>query len=90
MESQESQCECEKRHLCGKYYIWNLAIRSCENGKYLVSIIENSVITSDEIIEEETKQLQEILMKKMQSIKQKVSLFYLPFFINNSCIINSW
>ena len=33
-----------------KYYIWNLATCSCENGKYLASIIDNSVIMCDEII----------------------------------------
>ena len=43
--------EC-KKHTCGKSYIWNPAICSCENGEYLASIIDNSVITFDEIIEE--------------------------------------
>ena len=32
-------------------YIWNPATSNFENGKYLASI-DNSVITSDEIIEE--------------------------------------
>ena len=37
----------------GKDDIWNLATCSCENGKYLGSIINNdSMITCDEIIEE--------------------------------------
>ena len=31
---------------------WNPATCSCKNGKYLASRIDNSVITSDEIIEE--------------------------------------
>ena len=39
-----------------KNYIWNPATCCCENGKYLASIIDNSVITCDEIINaEETK-----------------------------------
>ena len=33
-----------------KDYIWNLPTYSCKNGKYLASIIDDSVITSDEII----------------------------------------
>ena len=37
--------ECRKRHVCGKDYIWNPATGSCENGKYLASIMDNSVIT---------------------------------------------
>ena len=34
-----------------KNYIWNPATCSCKNGKYLASIIDNSVIKCDEIIE---------------------------------------
>ena len=33
-----------------KDYIWNPATCSCKNGKYLASIIDDSVITCDEII----------------------------------------
>ena len=33
-----------------KNYIWNPATCSCKNGKYLTSIIDNSVIKCDEII----------------------------------------
>ena len=35
-----------------KDYILNLTKSSCENGKYLASIIDDSVIKCDEIIEE--------------------------------------
>ena len=35
-----------------KNYILNPATCSCENGKYLSSVIDNSVIMCDEIIEE--------------------------------------
>ena len=45
-------CECRKYHICGKDYIWNLATCSCKNGKYLLSIIDDSMIKCDEIIEE--------------------------------------
>ena len=41
--------------MCEKDYIWNPASCSCKNGKYLASIIYDSVITCYEIIEEETK-----------------------------------
>ena len=39
-----------------KTYIYknNTATCSCENGKYLASVIDNSVITCDEIIDAET------------------------------------
>ena len=45
-------CECKRHHLCEKNYIWNPATCSCENWQYLESIMDDSVITSDVIIEE--------------------------------------
>ena len=36
--------------MCGKGYIWNPATCSSENS-YAGSVVDNSVITSDEIIE---------------------------------------
>ena len=38
-----------------KDYIWNPTTCSCENGKYLANIIDNSMITCEEIIDAETK-----------------------------------
>ena len=38
--------------MCKKEYSWNPDICSCKNGKYLASIIDDSVITCDAIIEE--------------------------------------
>ena len=49
------RCECknQKKKLCvQKNYIWNPSTRTCENGRYTRSIIDDSVITCDEIIEE--------------------------------------
>ena len=34
-----------------KSYIWNPSTGTCENGKYLGSIIDDSVITYDKIVE---------------------------------------
>ena len=47
--------EC-KNHIREKDYIWSPTTCSCENGKYLSSKIDDSVITCDELIDvEETK-----------------------------------
>ena len=43
------RCESKKHHMCEKDYIWNRATCSGENGKYLAGIIDDSVITCDEI-----------------------------------------
>ena len=49
------RCERKKRHLCENDYVWNPATCNCENGKYLASIIDDSAIMCDEIIEETVK-----------------------------------
>ena len=56
--NNKCQYECKKRHVYQKDYIWNPPTCSCENRKYLASIMNDSAITCDEIIEsydEETK-----------------------------------
>ena len=45
----------KKHHICEKDYFWNPATCSCKNGKYLANIIDNSVITCDEVIDAEAK-----------------------------------
>ena len=49
--NDKCRCDC-KKHICEKYYIWHPSTCICENGKYLASILDDSVITCDEIIEE--------------------------------------
>ena len=64
-------------HVCEKDYIWNPATCGCENGKYLASIMDDSAITCDEIIEsydEETN-----FTEKKQPVKDKILMFYLHF-----------
>ena len=43
--------ECKERHECEKDYVWNPAPCNCKNGKYLASIMIDSAIICDEIIE---------------------------------------
>ena len=59
--------------------IWNPATCSCENGKYLARIIDDSVITYDEIIKE-IKTVTTIFNEKSAICKQKNSIFYLLFY----------
>ena len=53
------QYECKKHHICEKDYIWNPALCSFENGRYLVSFMDDSVITCDEIIDAEATSIDE-------------------------------
>ena len=41
----------KKIHLFEKDYVWNRGTCNCENGKYLESIMDDSVITYGEVIE---------------------------------------
>ena len=45
----------QKHHIWEKDYFWNPSTCSSKNGKYLASIMDDSVITCDEIIDAETK-----------------------------------
>ena len=49
-------CECKKRHECEKDYNWNPSTCSCENGRYLVNIMDDLAITCDEVIESYDKE----------------------------------
>ena len=37
-------CECKRRHVCEKDYVWNPARCNFENGNYLASFMNDSVI----------------------------------------------
>ena len=52
--------ECKNRQVCEKDYIWNHSTCSCENGKYLASIMDDSAITCDEGIESYDKEIKTI------------------------------
>ena len=69
----------EKRHVCEKDYIWNPATCSCENAKYLASIIDDSVITCDKIIDEETKTVTTNFSEKNAICKTKIFYNLLAF-----------
>ena len=62
--------ECKKHHICVKDYVWNPPTCSCENDKYLASIINNSVITCNAIIEE-TKTLPKNFNERRVAYKTK-------------------
>ena len=49
--NDKCQCEYKKSHACGKDFVWNPVTRSCENGKFLISVKDDSAIMHDEIIE---------------------------------------
>ena len=56
--NDKCRCECKKHHICEKENTWNPPTFSCKNGKYLINIIDDSVIRCDEIIVAEIKTIQ--------------------------------
>ena len=49
--NDKGRCECKKCHVCKEDCVWNPAKCNCENGKYLASVINDSEIRYDEVIE---------------------------------------
>ena len=48
-------CECEKMDAWGKGYVWNPATCNCENEKYSASIMDDTAIICDEVIDVDAK-----------------------------------
>ena len=76
--NDKCRCEYKKRHVCEKYYVWNPATRICENGKYFASIIDDSMIPCDEIIESYDGETN--FNEKKQPVKRKTFIIYLHFY----------
>ena len=67
-----------------KDYIWNPAPCSCGNGKYLASIMDDSAITCDEIIEsydEETKTIPKNFNEQKATCKTQNFYILLAFLL---------
>ena len=64
-----------------KYYIWNPGTCSCENGRYLASIMDDWVMTCDKIFEEETKTVTTNFNEKNAICKTKNVYILLAFLL---------
>ena len=60
-----------------KNYVWNLSTCNCENGKYLASIMDDSAIICDEIIDVKETNFNK---KKKKIVKRRIFIFYLLFY----------
>ena len=67
-------CKCKnpkKHHIWKKDYIWNPAICSCESHKYLASVIDDSKIKFEEIIDPEARPYNEETKTILTSLNEK-------------------
>ena len=69
-----------------KIIFWNPATCSCENGKYLASILDDSAIICDEVIESYEK---ETNFNEKKGICKIQNFFIFLFFVNCYSIIDS-
>ena len=60
--NDKCRCECKKRYIFVKEHVWNPAIYNCEKGKYLASIMDDSVITYDNDIQSYDKEIKIIFI----------------------------
>ena len=74
------KCKCKWE----KDYIWNPSTCGCENGKYLGSVMDDSAIMRDEVIQSYDKETKTVPTnfneKKKKSVKRRIVIFYLHFY----------
>ena len=80
--NNKRRCESKNIHLCENDYVWNPATCTCENRKYLASIMDKTIW--DELIDETETSFNE----KNITCKTK-SFCFTYFFINHHYIIDS-
>ena len=90
MQKNKKRCVLER-------YIWNPAMCSCKNGRYVESIIGYPAITCDEIIEATertltktvpTKSIPTNFSEKKSDLRAVKFLYFTSLFINYHDIIN--
>ena len=87
--NDKCRCECKTTHVCKKYYIQNPTSCSCKNGKYLASIMDDSLIMYDEIIDAESKSYdKETNFNENSSLQKRKFLYFTCLFINYCSIID--
>ena len=67
----------KKHHICEKDYVWNPAICNCENGQFLASIMDDSVIKCDKVIESYEEEINTIPTNfSEKNVTRKTKSFY--------------
>ena len=76
------RCECEKHHICEKESVSNPSTYIFENGKYLASTMDDSVISCDEAIEshDEERKTSPINFNEKNIICKTQNSYVLMFF----------
>ena len=73
--------------MCEIEYIWNPDKCSCENGKYLGNIVDDSVIMGDEIMDAETKTVPSNFNEKNINCKTQNLYILLAFLLTTMALL---
>ena len=77
-KNNEFWCEGKKNHVFEKDYVWNPPKCSCENGKYLVNIMDDWAIICDEVIKSYNEEIKTISTNfNEKNISCKTQNFYI-------------
>ena len=82
--NDKCRCECKKILVCEKDYVWNSAACICQNGENLASIMDDSVIIWDKVIEsfdEEIKTIPTSFNEKLVTCKTRNFYILLAFLL---------
>ena len=86
-------CECKKRQIWEKDYVWNPATCNCEYGKRLASIMGDSTIVRDEITKPYNEDVEAKSYKEKKidekKVTRKMQNFFRYIFINYYSIIDT-
>ena len=85
VEYDKCLCECKRRHVSEIDNVWNPATCNGKNGTYLASIMHDSVITSDKIIEETVPRN---LNEKNETFKTQNFYILLDFLLISIALLN--
>ena len=77
------------KRLCEKDYVWNPATCNCENGKYLASIMDDSAIICDKVIDAdmESNNKTNFNEKKATCKMQNLHILHVFFLISTAFLI---
>ena len=68
----------KKYSVCEKDYVWNPSACNCENRKYLASVMDDSVITRDKVIESYNEKIKTVATNfNDKNMTSKAKNFYI-------------
>ena len=68
----------KKHSVCEKDYVWNPSACNCENRKYLASVMDDSVITRDKVIQSYNEKIKTVATNfNDKNMTSKAKNFYI-------------